>query len=148
MEDHQTVLFLCSGNYYRSRFAEALFNHLAVQSNLTWRAESRGIKLNPTNKGSISEFTIIALHDRKVPLPEPNRFPIVLEEDDLKQSDHIVAVKRDEHEAMMEERFPEWLECVEFWAIDDIDCSSPTDAIPALEVEVLRLLDRLGSGPP
>ena len=25
----KTVLFLCTGNYYRSRFAEELFNHEA-----------------------------------------------------------------------------------------------------------------------
>ena len=37
-----TVLFLCSGNYYRSRFAEIFFNWLAPQQGLNWRAESRG----------------------------------------------------------------------------------------------------------
>ena len=39
----KTVLFLCTGNYYRSRFAEILFNHLAGQSKLAWRADSRGL---------------------------------------------------------------------------------------------------------
>lgn len=38
----KTVLFLCTGNYYRSRFAEYLFNHLAEQQTLEWRAESLG----------------------------------------------------------------------------------------------------------
>jgi protein-tyrosine phosphatase len=28
------MLFLCTGNYYRSRFAELLFNHLAKQRGL------------------------------------------------------------------------------------------------------------------
>ena len=34
------VLFLCTGNYYRSRYAEELFNHLARGENLPWRASS------------------------------------------------------------------------------------------------------------
>ncbi len=37
------LLFLCTGNYYRSRFAELLFNHLAAQVGLDWRADSRGV---------------------------------------------------------------------------------------------------------
>jgi len=38
----RTVLFLCTGNYYRSRHAEAVFNHHAERLGLGWRAVSRG----------------------------------------------------------------------------------------------------------
>ena len=41
----KTVLFLCTGNYYRSRFAEVLFNSLADKMKLPWRATSRGLAL-------------------------------------------------------------------------------------------------------
>ena len=37
------LLFLCTGNYYRSRFAELLFNALAREAGLSWIASSRGI---------------------------------------------------------------------------------------------------------
>ena len=32
--DTKGVLFLCTGNYYRSRFAEILFNSVAAQMGL------------------------------------------------------------------------------------------------------------------
>ena len=37
------VLFLCSANFYRSRFAEHVFNWLAGQEGLQWKADSRGL---------------------------------------------------------------------------------------------------------
>jgi hypothetical protein len=37
----KAVLFLCTGNYYRSRFAEVLFNSVAGKMGLPWRASSR-----------------------------------------------------------------------------------------------------------
>jgi protein-tyrosine phosphatase len=40
-----TVLFLCTGNYYHSRFAEILFNSVASRMGLPWRASSRGLAL-------------------------------------------------------------------------------------------------------
>ena len=33
----RTVLFLCTGNYYRSRFAEIIFNSVAGKMGLPWR---------------------------------------------------------------------------------------------------------------
>lgn len=39
------VLFLCTGNYYRSRFAEYLFNREAKQHGLNWHADSCGLAL-------------------------------------------------------------------------------------------------------
>lgn len=41
MDQTETVLFLCTGNYYRSRFAEIYFNALAAQRGSPWRADSR-----------------------------------------------------------------------------------------------------------
>ena len=37
------LLFLCTGNYYRSRYAEILFNAIASTIRLTWRADSCGL---------------------------------------------------------------------------------------------------------
>ena len=42
---YKTVLFLCTGNYYRSRFAEILFNSVAGKMGLPWQASSRGLAL-------------------------------------------------------------------------------------------------------
>ena len=39
----KVVLFLCTCNYYRSRFAEIVFNHKARKAGLDWQATSRGL---------------------------------------------------------------------------------------------------------
>ena len=56
------VLFLCSANFYRSRFAEHLFNHLAPEAGLKWRAQSRGLMVGHWGDvGPISHYTVDAL---------------------------------------------------------------------------------------
>jgi protein-tyrosine phosphatase len=53
----QRILFLCTGNYYRSRYAEELFNHIARAEGLGWRAFSCGAadQAFPENVGPMSE---------------------------------------------------------------------------------------------
>jgi protein-tyrosine-phosphatase len=37
------VLFFCTGNYYRSRFAQIVFNSVAGKMGLPWNASSTGL---------------------------------------------------------------------------------------------------------
>src|SRR5437763_15456417 len=62
----KSVLFLCTGNYYRSRFAESLFNSVAGKMGLPWRASSRGLALERgiNNVGPMAVAAIKALEAR------------------------------------------------------------------------------------
>ena len=84
--DPRLVLFLCSGNYYRSRFAEVLFNHLASAEGLPYRADSAGLwrDCHTHNVGPISPHTIKGLAERGVPLPAALRKPRDVSESDLR----------------------------------------------------------------
>jgi len=138
----QTVLFLCSGNYYRSRFADAYFNHRASCSALPWQAVSRGFRLNPKNLGAVSPFTIEGLSALGL-VPSPSwRPPQVLREEDLRSAAHIVAVKEAEHRGMMRHYFPAWVDSVEYWQIDDVDVAEPALALPALADRLDALIAR------
>lgn len=138
-----TVLFLCSGNYYRSRFAEVFFNWLAPLHQLDWRAESRGFRLSPGNIGPISVHAISGLQARGIPLPEPHRFSLVVDGQDFETFDHVVAVKEAEHRPKMLERFPTWADRIEYWKIHDLDCAEPDVALVELEGQVRGLIERL-----
>jgi protein-tyrosine phosphatase len=134
-----TVLFLCSGNYYRSRYAEVVFNALAAQSGIQWQAESRALHISGNNVGPISIHARTGLSERGINLPDDIRFPIELTEDDLQTAKRIVAVKEAEHRSMIAKKFPTWSDRIEFWQIHDIDCAEPADALPELHAAVMKL---------
>jgi protein-tyrosine phosphatase len=139
----KTVLFLCSGNYYRSRFAEAVFNACAVKTGLDWRAISRGFRLNSSNHGPISPHALRALEQRRLAPAEPIRSPLTATEEDLKAADLTIALKESEHRPMATARFPGWADRIEYWQIDDVDCATPEAALPHLGRQVQTLVRRL-----
>jgi protein-tyrosine phosphatase len=140
-----TLLFLCTGNYFRSRFAEIYFNHHAERKNLAWSADSRGIavELGHGNVGPISRHTLRGLERRRIGPAGSMRFPVQLSEDDLFRARHIVAVKAAEHRPLLARKFPAWVERVEYWDVDDVDCVLPDEALAVLERELDGLLRRL-----
>jgi protein-tyrosine phosphatase len=139
----RTVLFLCTGNYYRSRFAELYFNAAAAARGLPWRADSRGLRLYPGNVGPVSRHTLRWLARHGVPAPAVARPPLALTEADLHTADLVVAVKEAEHRPLLELNFPAWAPRVEFWHVHDVDCAEPTEALPELTTKVDALLERL-----
>jgi protein-tyrosine phosphatase len=141
------ILFLCSGNYYRSRFAEHLFNWLAECSGLPWRADSRGLAVGRVGKvGPISPYIVERLPALGIPINGDSRSPLQLSEADLVAADVVVALKEAEHRRMLADLFPSWAEQVEYWHIDDLDCAEPEEALAILEDEVRALVGQFDEG--
>jgi protein-tyrosine phosphatase len=139
------ILFLCTGNYYRSRYAEIYFNWQAERRGLPWIAESRGLAVDGSNYGPISCHTVTRLKKQGIKHDVEQRFPLPLSEADLVAADHVVAVKEAEHRPLIASRFPTWSDQIEYWHIHDLDCATPENAIPHLENELVQLIDRLAA---
>jgi low molecular weight protein-tyrosine phosphatase len=140
------VLFLCTGNYYRSRFAEHLFNARAPARGLAWRADSAGLELDCStrNPGPISRMALQALNVRGIGVPAPHRPPRDVEHCDFETARLVIALKEAEHRPLLEARFAAFAPRVEYWHVDDVEDAPPEHALPILERKVDELLLRLG----
>lgn len=138
----KTILFLCTGNYYRSRFAENLFNSAAGKMGLPWTAASKGLALERgfNNVGPMAKSAVQALRAMGAHSDGCDRMPAPATLDDFDKADRIVALKEAEHRPLLLERFPVWAEKVEYWHVEDDD-----EALPHVEREVMELIARLMS---
>ena len=145
----KTVLFLCTGNYYRSRFAEHLFNHLAAERGLAWRADSAGLHVQAdgvVNVGPMSEHTIERLSQRKLAVPEPLRYPRQVSEEDLAGAELTIALKELEHRPLMGKLHPRFVDDITYWHVHDLDVALPEDSLGEIEVLVGKLVQELAEG--
>ncbi len=133
------VLFICTGNYYRSRFAEVFFNHYAQKYNLDCVGFSRGFQ-ESTRPFAISPNAQNGLESKNIPF-DLSRFPIKLQPKDFMAADQIILMDEIEHYPMLKEEYPEWMNRAIFWQIRDIDFESPCSALPKLEQQLEVLLN-------
>jgi protein-tyrosine phosphatase len=139
---NQSILFICTGNYYRSRFAEAIFNHHAALNGTSWTAFSRGLAVHLAD-GPLSIHTREALEIRKIDLARTGPDRVQLTESDLKRSIRQIALDDREHLPMMQAQFPHWADKIDYWNIADIPYDRPENALPEIERKVLTLIKEL-----
>jgi protein-tyrosine phosphatase len=138
------ILFLCTGNYYRSRFAEHLFNELATIHQLSWRADSRALalQLGVNNIGNISPYTLTRLQQLGITLSrerEPQQVVVM----DLENSDKVIALDEEEHRPFVTHLFPEWTDKIDYWAVHDLHLTDPRDALAEIECKMNLLVNTL-----
>jgi protein-tyrosine phosphatase len=127
----KSVLFLCTGNYYRSRFAEELFNHRAAADGIAWTAASRALAIERgvNNIGSFSPLALAALETRGVLVRGRNRMPTPCTAADLDAAEMIVALSETEHRPLMQERFAAWEPRTVYWQVEDVGLAPPDEAL-------------------
>jgi len=143
---YNNILFICTGNYYRSRYAEMYFNDLALKMRINWKAVSRGIAAYQANNvGPISMHTLERLKLRGISIGEQIRFPLQLEEKDLLEADLIIALNRREHQPMMEGRFAAWADRIKYWDIPDLNITDSENALSGIERNIYTLMEEVRS---
>jgi protein-tyrosine phosphatase len=139
-------LFLCTGNYYRSRYAEELFNHLARVQELDWQAGSRGLaeRGSPENVGPMSRYALQALRAKAIVPLGGARYPQPCSAEDLEDARLVIALNKVEHRSMVEQRFPDAASRVTYWHIDDVAFAPPSVALAMVDDRVDELISSLG----
>lgn len=135
-----TVLFVCTGNYYRSRYAELLFNAMQVKG---WQATSRGLTLSPRNHGPIWPPVLERLQQCGFMMLGELPLPRTLSEADLVQATLVIALNEPEHRPLMQQRFPAWADRIAYWQVPDTDVLEPELAFQRIEAGIAVLQKEL-----
>jgi len=145
MERRREILFVCTGNYYRSRYAEAYFNHLAFHKNLSWLAFSRGLAVDLAPPGLLSTYTELRMRKKGIDPRHTGSMPVQISGEDCDRAHMIIALKQSEHEPMAREFLPDHVKRFQFWDISDVDVTPPDFALREIEEKVVRLLGDLAA---
>jgi protein-tyrosine phosphatase len=76
-------------------------------------------------------------------LPADERLPASASVEDFQNSDMIIALDELEHRPLMQERFPQWLDTIEYWLVHDVDKTSAQEALAQIEQKVIQLIEEL-----
>jgi protein-tyrosine phosphatase len=145
MTPERRVIFICTGNYYRSRYAELYFN-ARVPADSGYYAASYGFRLSPQNTGAIAPCLLDHLRSHQI-ATDQLRAPRQLQANELAATDHLIILDEEEHRRYVEQDLPTWRTRVTYWHVPDVNTTPVEQALTLIEREVDALLQQLLRAP-
>jgi len=138
------VLFVCTGNFYRSRFAEAVFKAHVTAGALT--ASSRGLDTSKPRATGVSPLVTEELKRLRISTDLVAGYPRQLQREDLNAANVVVLLDGREHVPMLQKQFPQVdMTKVRQWSVPDVPAMAARDAFAEITRQVDLLIAELGA---
>ena len=141
------ILFVCTGNYYRSKFCENLWTYLLEKFDKKGKVSSSGLKpelalLWKEAFGNISPFTVRALSRIGVPVYNDSSLNLLTQEE-VDGNDKVVFINRDEHmELLSQSELTIPVDKIIAWENGDVDQEFPIESIFLMMINVCFLFQK------
>ena len=139
------VLFVCTANIHRSRFAEEVFNFFCTKHNKDYHAFSAGLRVGDY---SYRKIYFPALENLKVfnIIPKrPNDLSKHIKDVNLENYDKIICMDEDEHKPMVNSDPKLSNYNFEYWNITDMPKVDSDVSLPLCYKKVENLLNEMSS---
>ena len=137
------ILFVCTGNIFRSRFAEEVFNHLCKINGVDATAFSAGLQVGRYKQRKIYRPAMSELERLKIEPLRSNEDSVHINDIDVSIYDQIICMDEEEHKPMV--RSNELLSgfTFQYWNIVDMPKVSSDISLPKCYKKVESLIDQL-----
>ena len=137
------ILFVCTGNIFRSRFAEEVFNHLCKINGVDATAFSAGLQVGRYKQRKICRPAMNELERLKIEPLRSNEDSVHINDIDVSIYDQIICMDEEEHKPMV--RSNEHLSgfTFQYWNIVDMPKVSSDISLPKCYKKVESLIDQL-----
>lgn len=145
----KSVLFLCTGNYYRSRLAEELLRLYASNEGVSVFCSSAGLGIIPNinNRGPIATRAIDYLKKLGIEKPVDYQAPRQCTQADISSADIIVCMNEQEHRLLLEKKFaPLTHKDIRHWNIPDVGEDPDSTGPESIDLKVRELLRSISTG--
>ena len=137
------ILFVCTANIFRSRFAEEVFNSLASDSSLSLSAFSAGMKVGEFTTRKIYYPALEQLKRYNIKPQRGNELSTHIDDLNLDEYDRIICMDEPEHRPMVEENTNLKGRDVEYWNIVDIPEEDSRVSLPMCYEKVNKLFSEM-----
>ena len=137
------ILFVCTGNIFRSRFAEEVFNHLCEINGVDATAFSAGLQVGGYKQRKIYRPAMNELERLKIEPLRSNEDSVHIDDIDVSIYDQIICMDEEEHKPMV--RSNELLSgfTFQYWNIVDMPKVPSDKSLPKCYKKVESLIDQL-----
>ena len=137
------ILFVCTGNIFRSRFAEEVFNHLCKTKNVNATAFSAGLKVGKYRQRKMYKPALIELKRLEIIPSRSDEDSIHINDIDISIYDQIICMDRQEHKPMVDSNQFLSSYAIKYWDIVDMPKVSSQISLPKCYKKVDELVKQL-----